>query len=751
MKKTTIITWISVVSIIAISVLAFTISNSITAQIPSASSYAPTFKDWSVQFSESMNPETFTNDTVKVYNNDNESVSVDFEWNDDNTILTLKAPKEGYTVDESYQINISDQVETANGKGLSKSFVHSFQTVEELPKIKDQNQLITLLEERIEKRQQQRGNEFTTMEDSEESADTAAGDGASNESSTSETNVQVEGIDEGDSVKTDGDYVYFARDNDIVIASTDENNSNVVSKIQEEKFQTRELFLHDDLLVSIGHTQETIRELKETEQPKETTNADIAIYPPVHSMQTTTYVYDISDKENPERIREFTIEGSLTASRKMDGFLYLVANNHPPVHIMGNPKEDVDLEDMEVRPFVKDTSVSDKGKPVDFEDMYFFPESNDESFMLISSIDLNDMDKEAKVETYLGASNQMYMSQNHIYTAANKYDTSESSNDSSSADTMIARTADTEIIQFKIDGGAITYNASTVVNGSLINQFAMDKRNDTFRVATTKGDMWRDDEPSTNNLYTFDTNLNPLGEVEGLAEGERIYSVRFMENVAYMVTFKQVDPLFVIDLEDAKNPTVLGELKIPGFSNYLHPLDDNHVIGFGQHTDLEEVEGSSEPRVRQRGLKISVFDVSDPANPTEKFSEILGQGGSHSEINYNHKSLFKHPEKNLFGFPAQLYESKIVQKGDATYEEHSFVYEGAFLYEISPESGITLQDTITHQADNKQHPEWESQIQRMVSVDDYLYTLSFDQMKVYNMTDSTITKAIELPELNRQY
>ncbi|MDL4843186.1 beta-propeller domain-containing protein [Aquibacillus rhizosphaerae] len=739
-----------VIGICAIGVLMYSfLSNNVTAMIPSASSYASTFKDWSVHFSDEMNPDTFTNETVTVFDNNNDKVSVTIEWNDDYTILTLLSPEDGYNMDENYLITISDNIETAQGDHLTKSLTHAFQAVKELPNIKNNEQLVTLLNERIEKTIQ--GNEgFSfqdeTTESSDSAADTATSSGAGNDAPTSETNVQVEGIDEGDIVKSDGDYLYFARENDIVIASTNGTSSNVISRIQEKEFHAQELLLHNDLLISIGYTYESIRSDIKNELSEQSPNEDIA-YPPVYSTQTSVFIYDISNKEDPKQIREFTIEGDLTASRKMNGFLYVVGNNHPPYHLMRNEGENIDEQAIEFRPFVKDTAVSDEGKPINYEDLYFFPESDEESFMLLSTIDLNDMEQEANVETYLGASNQIYMSENHLYTAVNKYHPSESTSKKTTTDIMMPQSADTEIIQFNIDGGKMTYNASTIVNGTLINQFAMDERNGTFRVATTKGDMWQDNQPSTNNLYTFDTDLNSLGEIEGLAKGEQIYSVRFMENVAYMVTFKQVDPLFVINLEDAENPEVLGELKIPGFSNYLHPLDDNHVIGFGQHTKLEDVKGSSEPRVRQVGLKISVFDVSDPRNPKEKFSEILGQGGSYSEINYNHKSLYKHPEKNLFGFPAQIYETKTVHKGDAIYEEQTYVYEGAFLYEISPDAGIELKDTITHQdqAQDIEYPEWESQIMRMVSVGDLLYTLSFDQMNVYDINDERITQTIKLP------
>ncbi|SET14528.1 Secreted protein containing C-terminal beta-propeller domain [Oceanobacillus limi] len=723
------------------------LSDETSAEIPSASSFAPTFKDWTVHFSEEMNPETFTTSTVTVTNEDGKQVPVSFEWNDDFTVLTLEAPTEGYTVHKNYTIHISNSVETADGNNLTKSFTHNFEAVEELPKIKDNQQLLTLLKERMQQPEQENklfsfGNE-DSADDSAEMESATVNDSDSG-ASVSETNVQVSGIDEGDTVKTDGAYIYFARDSDLVIASAAEKDSKVMSTIEEERFTPREIYVQDDMLISIGHTHEPIRETKEP--GGETINEDIAIFP-VYSSQTTVFIYDITDRNNPDQIREVTFEGSYNASRLMDDHLYLVANERPPFHILEEE------ENMEIRPFVKDTAISDEGQPVDFDDMYFFPESDDETYLLLSSIDLTDMEKEVHVETYLGASNEMYMSENHLYIAVNKYDDSEEKTSSSGPEIAIARPAhDTEINQFKIDNGSISYNASTVVNGTLINQFAMDERNETFRVATTKGNTWNNEEESTNNLYTFDIDLNPLGSVEGLAKGERIYSVRFMEDIAYMVTFKEVDPLFVIDLQDATNPTVLGELKIPGFSNYLHPLDDNHVIGFGQNTKLEENEHSSEPIVRTDGIKISVFDVSDLTNPVEKYSEVIGQGGSHTELNHNHKALFSHPSRNLYGLPAMLFETKTVQKDDMTYEEQDFLFQGALLYHITAEDGIQLKDTITHQDENRQnHPNWEGEIKRIVSVNDTIYTLSFDQMSAYDIDSEAILQTIEFPKMKHMY
>ncbi|SDQ87714.1 beta-propeller domain-containing protein [Virgibacillus salinus] len=743
MKKK--IWWIIGTSFIVIISVAFIFfSNTITANIPSKSSYAPTFKDWTIHFSKKMNPDTFTSETVTVKNNNNEQVDVSFKWNEDNTVLTLQAPNDGYNIDHTYMITVSAEVETVAGSQLDNTFTHSFTAVARIPNIKDNEQLMTLLNERMEQRK-----EMTVQQNDSSTEESSSGDAAMDTASSGEkastTNVQVDGIDEGDIIKTDGEFVYFARESDVVITNANKDNSNVLSTISQESFRPAELYLHKDKLIMIGHKSEPIREQQSAK------SGSVERFP-LHRMQTSVLIYDVSDKNNPKEVREISFEGSLTASRLMDGHMYLIANQHPPYRILEEESIDTD-----VRPFVKDTAVSNEVKPLDYDSMYFFPESEDENFLLLGSIDLDNMDKKISMESYLGASNQMYMSKENIYIAVNKYNYQEKDeNDAgeSTTDIAIARPpANTEINQFKIDSGKITYNASTVVNGTLINQFAMDERNKTFRVATTKGDMWNEKEPSTNNLYTFDLQMNPIGKLEGLAKDERIYSVRFMEEVAYMVTFKQVDPLFVIDLKNPEKPAVLGKLKIPGFSNYLHPLDDNHVIGFGQNTKLVETKDEREPRVRINGLKISVFDVADPTNPKEEFSEIIGQGHSYTELNHNHNALYKHPEDNIFGFPATLFETKTVHKGDATYEEQSLVYEGAFLYNITPENGINVKDTITHQQkmEQMQHPKWESEIKRMVSVGNTLYTFSLSQMKVYDMSEEYVTQTVELPELKERY
>jgi uncharacterized secreted protein with C-terminal beta-propeller domain len=226
--------------------------------------------------------------------------------------------------------------------------------------------------------------------------------------------------------------------------------------------------------------------------------------------------------------------------------------------------------------------------------------------------------------------------------------------------------------------------------------------------------------------------MKQIGSVEDLAQGERIYSARFMGDKAYMVTFKETDPLFVIDVSAPSSPKVLGELKIPGFSNYLHPLDENHLIGFGYDTKLEPVKGE-EPRVVTGGMKISLFDVSDFSNPLEKDTEIIGGPGTYSPLQYDHKALFTHTASNLYGFPVAAYTEG---------ENDSIRYQGsgAMLFTITPEGIEKAADLIKDST--MQYEDWETSVQRLLYVDDSLYTIANSEITSYGLNDFKLIQTL---------
>jgi uncharacterized secreted protein with C-terminal beta-propeller domain len=240
--------------------------------------------------------------------------------------------------------------------------------------------------------------------------------------------------------------------------------------------------------------------------------------------------------------------------------------------------------------------------------------------------------------------------------------------------------------------------------------------------------------------------MDMVGKIEGIAPGEEIYSTRFMGDRLYMVTFKKIDPFFVIDLSDPKYPDILGKLKIPGYSDYLHPYDENHIIGFGKDTDEateEEQRSWDQDFAWYQGIKIAMFDVTDVENPTQMFKEVVGDRGTNSPLLYDHKALLFDKEKGLFAFPVAVAEIPESEKTDdmsgSTYGE--FVFQGAYVYHVDLENGFDLQATITHwdedEVADKSGYYWYGQkdVERVLYIGDFLYTVSKEMIKANDMTD----------------
>ena len=272
--------------------------------------------------------------------------------------------------------------------------------------------------------------------------------------------------------------------------------------------------------------------------------------------------------------------------------------------------------------------------------------------------------------------------------------------------------------------------ANNKVPGQIINQFSMDENsynsNEVFRIATTTSARWsRFDNgrtESSNNVYTLNSNLKVLDSLTGLAKGERIYSTRFIDTRLYMVTFKQVDPFSVIDLSDANNIKELGQLKIPGFSRYLHQYDKDTIIGIGK--DASETG-------RTKGLKISLFDVSDVSNPKEVAKYISESKYSSSTALYEHKAFLFSKEKNLLVIPAYNYD----------YYDKSKGYNGAMVFNISKKS-IELKGLVDHSM--SETSKYTAAVERSLYIDELLYTKSLDLLRVNKLSDLSKVKNLEL-------
>lgn len=563
------------------------------------------------------------------------------------------------------------------------------------------------------------GIEMDTLEESAAS-DSDGGENKSSADDHSSTNTQVEGVDEADLVKTDGDYIYATLGNGKV-SITDIRNPKqmeIASEItMEEGFYPSELFLHEDMLLVLGMRFESY--------PMTGKMGSSVDRMPGKSM-TTIRLYDVSIPEKPSLIREVGAEGYLNGARKVEDILYFVTNVQPDFWMMET------LDDVQLLPYISDSKEGEEAQKMDYKNISILPGATEPTYSVITAIDLSSP-AEGKVITkgYLGASEQLYMSTNNLYLTATNYEQVTSGGNSKSRMMWNPSTGNSDVFKFSLNGTMVTFQNSATLKGSILNQFSMDEHNGYFRVVTTEGNMWDENNTSKNHLFILDENLKVSGSVEGLAKGERIYSARFMGDKAYMVTFRETDPLFVIDVANPTAPKVLGELKIPGFSNYLHPLDENHLIGFGYETVAEKNPQGGEPIITTKGMKVSLFDVTDFANPKEKDTEIIGGSQTYSPIQYDHKALFQNKKRSLFGFPVIIYKEK---KIDGRVYNIEFQSSGALVYEITPEKGIVLKGNLLEEKNpGEQYAEYENEVQRIISSNDVLYTISLREINNFSL------------------
>lgn len=527
----------------------------------------------------------------------------------------------------------------------------------------------------------------------------------------SKTNIQVENVDEADIVKTNGKYIFYVVSNKIVIV--DIQNKTKMEKVAEitfenDDFKPSELYIYKDKIIVIGNESgySTSKSIV-----RETLNS---IYKKgIYRQNTTAIVYDISYVKEPEEERRVKIEGRYVSSRMIDGNIYFVANKSISGYdIVKHNVED--LDENAYKPAYTDTAVSTREKLVDFDKVYYFDNIETLNYLNLGGFNVNN-EKEADVEVLMGAGDTIFCSTENLYVAKarNVYD----------ADTRMNFGKDTKILKFSLNNGNIEFKAEADIEGGINNQFSMDEQNGYFRIATTVGKTYNMDNSTSNSLYILDEKLNEVGRLDGIAKGEKIYSVRYAGDRAYVVTFKEIDPLFVIDLSNVRNPKILGELKIPGYSTYLHPYDETHVIGFGYDTK----PNSSNTGVVNDGIKMSMFDITDFNNPKEMFTVKIGDRRTSSALTHNHKALLFSKEKNLIAFPISTYES-----GKTEYK--------AQVYDIDLEKGFTLRGEIKHEKEQDEtsskgyyYTNYNLNIERIIYSQDVFYTLSKAIVKASDM------------------
>ncbi|AOT69227.1 beta-propeller domain-containing protein [Geosporobacter ferrireducens] len=618
--------------------------------------------------------------------------------------------------------------------------------LEALPRVGSQENLRSLLKTYYERESLLYGNMMKTADGGsrgmesvtvELEAQAAVANDAAGDYST--TNVQVQGVDEADLVKTDGKYIYQINGASLVIVDAQQPEKMKVSSrvsFKEEQFRPLEMYLDQDYLILIGHTPMPIGIPKPMIQDSVDSTVQKIRPMPVYYGGSTVYikVYDIKDRSGVKLEREIKMEGNYLSSRKIKDSLYLVANHPIHYYIMENKESEVPT------PRYQDTLLGEEIKTAAFEDIRYFPNAVEPNYITLLGLNLKTFKEKANIDTYLGQGENIYASSENLYIAVNRYEFEQSLD---KPQNQVEGTAgfrkilpgyshNTEVYCFGLKDGEFRYTAKGKVPGRILNQFSMDEYEEHFRIATTTGEMWRSDEfTSKNNVYVLDGQMKTVGSLEGIAPGERIYSMRFMGNKGYMVTFRETDPFFVLDLKEPKEPKMLGYLKIPGYSDYLHPYDENHIIGFGK--EVIEVKGAA----LQAGMKVAVFDVRDVSQPIEKFKTVIGDRGTESSLLQNHKALLFSKEKNLMAFPLTVIENKRVQQDP--WSSGEFTFQGAYVYQLDMEKGLSLRDRITHLTPEdymKAGQHWyesDLNVQRILYIGDILYTLSNQKIMAHDL------------------
>ncbi len=524
------------------------------------------------------------------------------------------------------------------------------------------------------------------------------------------TNIQVKGVDEADLVKTDGEYIYLALKKTVVIVKAyPPEDAEVVSRLELPR-RVGDLYVSGDKLVVFLSPSEYYwypwgYEVLPGEEPS-----------------TTIEVYDISDRFSPTLDRSITVHGFYFNSRMIGDHVYAIINQ--PTWLNNSEV---------VLPVIRSGEYVTEVEPTDI----YYANYSDQfyTFTNIIAINTQDPEEEASHETFLrGAASNLYVSLSSIYlTSPWRWEDEDLSLDG------------TMVYKITVEGGEIDYVAEGFVPGWVLNQFSMDEHDGYFRIATTEGHVSRSRNSSTSSVYVLNSSLGIVGRVEGLAPGEQIYSARFMGSRCYLVTFKKVDPLFVVDLSEPKSPRVLGKLKIPGYSNYLHPFDENHLIGVGKET-VEAEEGDF---AWYQGVKLSLFDVSDVSNPRELAKLEIGDRGTDSPVLRDHRAFLFSRSRRLLVMPVLVAEiDSDAYSGSVPANAHGeYVYQSAYVFHVSLTDGFIIRGKITH-LDGKDdllksgyYFESQYSVERSLYIEDVLYTISKGMIKMNSLED--------LEELNR--
>ena len=502
------------------------------------------------------------------------------------------------------------------------------------------------------------------------------------------TNVQVKGVDEADIVKTDGSYIYYVAANQLNILKADGANTKLVSSTSLSADDSwwgynTELFLLGTRLMVITQSYNTVWINDANGGYQNSTD------------QTTAVIYDVSNPTKPAQVVSLGQSGSYVSARMIGDYVYLVTSQY-----IYNPVKDTPVT------YIPSVTIGVESKLLMPTDLYIGGNPQSAAYTVVGSVNLKSGASFASAKAVFGGTSQLYANAEHLLLAISQYseETLPIAPDKEGKNVQITNgSSSTDLVLLGLAEGQITKLAGGSVPGSLLNQFSMDEYKGVFRIVTTV-DSWQQriytdgvdtyeyDSSTANSLYTLDQDLSILGKIENLAKDESVQSVRFDGDIGYFVTFRQVDPLFAVDLSNPAYPRVLNALKIPGFSEYLHVFKENLLLGIGYNAD--------EDTGRTQGVKLTMFDTTNKSNVKEVATEKVD--ASWTIVGSNHKAVLVDAEKNLIAFPADssYYIYRYTEQGfelaakvDMTADLTSWNLRGLFIgdcFYVIGDSGLTV-------------------------------------------------------------
>ncbi|MEM2609922.1 MAG: beta-propeller domain-containing protein [Candidatus Bathyarchaeia archaeon] len=502
----------------------------------------------------------------------------------------------------------------------------------------------------------------------------------------STTNVQVAGVDEADIVKTDGEYLYVIANNNVyILKAYPPESATLISKIAlENNTYPAGLFVSSDgnKLAVLGSKYS---------------------FPPwsyyyghcyIIDGKTFIYVYDVSNKTNPVLVRDFMMTGSYFNSRMVGEYIYAVIGQ--PVYV---------IYDKVILPQVY---LKDGIREIEATKIYYSNVSEEHyAFTTIVALNLmNETEEPNTLTIMIGGTSNLYVSLNNIYITFHSFNWR----------TNITAPWQTTIYRIRIENKTMSWEATGTVPGHEINQFAMDEYNNHFRIATMK---WVDGIIQ-NDLYILDMNLTIVGNLTNIVPNETLDSARFIGNRCYLTTsVRRIDPFFVIDVENPYKPKILGSLKIPGFTRYLHPYDETHLIGVG--------------RDERNSVQILLFDVSNVSNPITVCNFTVVGEYSDTPVLWEHKAFLFDKAKELLVIPLLICDYS------------KTCWQGVYVFNTT-DCALTLKGNVTHlEGDTSWRWDYAYQIKRSLYIEDMLYTVSEMKLKINWLVDLSPKAEIVFP------